>query len=120
MNKKVKKIITFAALSGAAIYVINKFIDYAASYRGLTLNDDEIRKYRYNPKMLSFDLYGTTRLYYVILLMNDLCDIHKFDLKNNNLLLLTKSQMANSISKIYKADSFSIAAFNNNHKNPIE
>ena len=41
MNKKVKKIITFAALSGAAIYVINKFIDYAASYRGLTLNDDE-------------------------------------------------------------------------------
>ena len=83
----------------------------------VTLNDDEIRKYRYNPKMLSFDLYGTTRLYYVILLMNDLCDIHKFDLKNNNLLLLTKSQMANSISKIYKADSFSIASFNNNHKN---
>lgn len=41
MNKKVKKIITFAALSGAAIYVINKFIDYAASYRGLTLDDDE-------------------------------------------------------------------------------
>lgn len=41
MNKKVKKIITFAALAGAAIYVINKFIDYAASYRGLTLDDDE-------------------------------------------------------------------------------
>ena len=83
----------------------------------VALTDEEIRKYRYNPKMLSFDLYGTTRLYYVILLMNDLCDIHKFDLKNNNLLLLTKSQMANSISKIYKTDSFSIATFNNNHKN---
>lgn len=41
MKNKVKKIITFAALSGAAIYVINKFIDYAASYRGLTLDDDE-------------------------------------------------------------------------------
>lgn len=81
------------------------------------LSDSEIRKYRYNPKMLSFDLYGTTRLYYVILALNDLCDVHKFDLKSKSLLLLTKSQMSDSISKIYKSDSFSISAFNNNHLN---
>ena len=41
MNKKVKKIITFAALAGGAMYVFNKFIDYTASYRGLTLDEDE-------------------------------------------------------------------------------
>ena len=41
MNKKVKKIITFAALAGGAMYVFNKFIDYTASYRGLTLEEDE-------------------------------------------------------------------------------
>lgn len=41
MNKKVKKIITFAAITGGAMYAFNKFIDYTASYRGLTLEDDE-------------------------------------------------------------------------------
>ena len=41
MNKKAKKIITFAALTGGAMYAFNKFIDYTASYRGLTLDDDE-------------------------------------------------------------------------------
>ena len=41
MNKKVKKIITFTALAGGAMYAFNKFIDYTASYRELTLEDDE-------------------------------------------------------------------------------
>ena len=41
MNKKIKKIITFTALAGGAMYAFNKFIDYTASYRGLTLDDDE-------------------------------------------------------------------------------
>ena len=41
MNKKVKKIITFTALAGGAMYAFNKFIEYTASYRELTLEDDE-------------------------------------------------------------------------------
>ena len=41
MNKKIKKIITLTALAGGAMYAFNKFIDYTASYRGLTLEDEE-------------------------------------------------------------------------------
>lgn len=41
MNKKIKKIITFTAFAGGAMYAFNKFIDYTANYRGLTLDDDE-------------------------------------------------------------------------------
>lgn len=41
MNKKLKKLIAFTAFSGTAIYVFNKFIDYTASYRGLTLDENE-------------------------------------------------------------------------------
>lgn len=41
MNKKIKKIITFTALAGGAMYAFNKFIDYTASYRGLTLDENE-------------------------------------------------------------------------------
>ena len=41
MNKKIKKIITLTALAGGAMYAFNKFIDYTASYRGLTLDENE-------------------------------------------------------------------------------
>ena len=41
MNKKIKKIITLTALAGGAMCAFNKFIDYTASYRGLTLEDKE-------------------------------------------------------------------------------
>ena len=41
MNKTIKKIITFTALAGGAMYAFNKFIDYTANYRGLTLDENE-------------------------------------------------------------------------------
>lgn len=41
MNKKIKKLITLAALAGGAMYAFNKFINYTASYRGLTLDENE-------------------------------------------------------------------------------
>ena len=41
MNKKIKKIITLTALTGGALYAFNKFIDYTASYRGLTFDDNK-------------------------------------------------------------------------------
>lgn len=41
MNKKIKKIIAFTVFTSGAMYAFNKFIDYTANYRGLTLEDDE-------------------------------------------------------------------------------
>lgn len=83
------------------------------------LSDLEVLDYRYNPKKLANDIYGTTSVYYVILLLNDMCDVHRFNLKNKKLLLLTKTDMANSLSSIYKSDQFSLSTFNNAHKNDI-
>lgn len=85
----------------------------------VTLSDLEVLDYRFNPKKLANDVYGTTSVYYVILLLNDMCDVHRFSLKNKKLLLLTKTDMANSLSSIYKSDYFSLSTFNNAHKNDI-
>ena len=41
MNKKIKKLIAFAALTGTAMYAFNKFIDYTINRRGLTLAENE-------------------------------------------------------------------------------
>lgn len=41
MNRKIKKLITFATLTGTAMYAFNKFIDYTVNRRGLTLTENE-------------------------------------------------------------------------------
>ena len=82
----------------------------------IKLSDSDIRTYRYNPKMLSYKLYGSTKLYYVILRMNDMCNVHEFSLSNGSLLLLAPDVMADSMSSIYKSEEFSISKYNNNHK----
>lgn len=41
MNKKIKKLIAFAAFTGTAMYAFNKFIDYTVNRRGLTLAENE-------------------------------------------------------------------------------
>ena len=46
-----------------------------------TLTNAEYRKYRFNPKLLSFDLYGTTELWALILDINELTSAAQFDLR---------------------------------------
>lgn len=41
MNRKIKKLIAFAAFTGTAMYAFNKFIDYTINRRGLTLAENE-------------------------------------------------------------------------------
>lgn len=41
----------------------------------------EYYKYRYNPKLLSYDVYGTTELWFFILMANEIYAITEFDLR---------------------------------------
>ena len=45
------------------------------------LTTKEYQKYRYNPKLLSYDIYGTTELWFFILMANELYSISEFDLR---------------------------------------
>ena len=45
------------------------------------LTTKEYYKYRYNPKLLSYDIYGTTELWFFILMANELYSISEFDLR---------------------------------------
>ena len=47
----------------------------------ITLDQDEYSKYRFNPKFLSYDIYGTTELWFLILEANELHSSAQFDLK---------------------------------------
>ena len=45
------------------------------------LTTKEYYKYRYNPKLLSYYIYGTTELWFFILMANELYSISEFDLR---------------------------------------
>jgi len=47
----------------------------------ITFTNDEYRKYRFNPKVLSYDLYGTTEFWFLILDINELRSVTEFDLR---------------------------------------
>ena len=49
--------------------------------RIITFNTKEYYKYRYNPKLLSYDIYGTTELWFFILMANELYSITEFNLR---------------------------------------
>ena len=42
---------------------------------------EEYRRYKYAPDILSFDIYKTTQLDFIILMMNDMIDPKEFNLK---------------------------------------
>lgn len=45
------------------------------------LTDEEYHKYRYKPRVMSTDLYGTPELHFLLLRVNHLVSITEFDLK---------------------------------------
>lgn len=74
-------------------------------------------KFQFNPKLLCYHVYGNTKLYYIILKINDMCNVHEFTLEKNKLLMLRNSDMQASISSIYKVENAALQKYNNAHKN---
>ena len=63
----------------------------------ITLTNEEHAKYKYNPKLLSYDLYGTTELWFLILEANELRSITEF---NSKTIYLFKTDILEKMSRI--------------------
>lgn len=81
----------------------------------VTLSNEEYSRYKFNPKLLSFDLYGTTELWFLILEANELHTISQFDSKTIYLFRADIIEKAARIlnlevdNKNYNADEVSAA-----------
>jgi hypothetical protein len=67
-------------------FVVNMFNLYEKYYEILldhvviaTLSETEYKKYRFQPRLLSFDLYGTKELHYMLLRLNYVYSVINFD-----------------------------------------
>ncbi len=72
----------------------------------VTLSDLERIKYKYKPKLLAFDVYGSTDLYFVIMTLNGIIDIRDFDLEKVN--MFKKEHMNTLMGFIYNAEKETI------------
>ena len=86
--------------------------DYAKT---IILDKDQMVKYMYRPKLLCYDVYGNTELAFIILLLNDMCNVKDFT--RDRVLMLTKDDMSDVTKWIYNSNKNAIAIYNgkNNH-----
>lgn len=100
-------------LENPIIYPENNIIyDYEEEFKKLAvqveMTDTEFLKYKYKPKLLSYDLYGSTELYFAILFLNGTCNIKDFN--RQNVKLIKKSDMIELLEAIYNAESSYISS----------
>lgn len=83
--------------------LVNDYLDIFKE-RGIKiqLSEDEKRKYYYNPDLLSYDLYGTTELDFIIMIMNGVISSNEFTIPT--LLLIPKSELVDLLSRIYNSE----------------
>lgn len=67
------------------------------------LDDNDYIKYRYNPKLLAYDIYGSSELFFIILALNGMCNIKDFN--KRKIKMLHKSVLNTYLESIYNAES---------------
>ena len=76
-NSDYKSISYYETRDGFEFVVKNLLDDYLTDLKEqcilIELTPQEVNKYKYNPKMLSYKIYGSTKLFYTILRLNNIC-----------------------------------------------
>ena len=92
--------------------VVSDYMDeITASYCvNIELSDDQLNQYKYRPKLLCYDIYGSQELYFLILIINDMCSVKDFTKKK--LKMPTKDNMTTICKAIMNANKSSIEKYN--------
>ena len=69
------------------------------------VTQDQKIKYQYKPKLLSYDVYGSTESYFMILACNGTCNLKDFSLEEMKFYALTPGDLTSLMSSIYSAES---------------
>ena len=64
----------------------------------------QLARYKYNPDLLAYDIYGSTQLDFIVLYCNNIIDPKDFDFHNRYLYLPKASVLREFLSEVYSAD----------------
>ena len=82
----------------------------------VVMSDKEFIRYRYRPKLLSFDVYGATEIFFIVLEINDMYSVKQFVKKH--LILPTKANMKEIMNKLVSANKTALDSYNTTELNP--
>ncbi|MCK9198106.1 MAG: baseplate wedge protein 53 [Bacilli bacterium] len=83
--------------------IIYTYIDELKKYIvPIRLTEMELVRYKYKPKLLAFDVYGSTDLYFVIMALNGIIDVRDFNMSIVN--MFKKEHMNTLMSYVYNAE----------------
>ena len=103
------------------IPIYNIVSDYLYELLGrsttVVLNDKEFWKYKYKPKLLAVDIYGNAELYFVILMLNNMCSVKEFDIKK--IKMLSRKDMSDLLGLIYSSEMDFLAQYNDKTENNL-
>lgn len=100
-------------------YIVKNILDdYLVELKRLCiyikLSKEELKKYNYNPKRLCADIYGNTEMYYLILLLNGICDVKEFH-DINPIRMMPIGVLNEALSAIQINELASINRYNSIH-----
>lgn len=83
--------------------IVDKYLNELTENKQIVdLSTKEYFKYRYNPKLLSFDVYGTTELWFFILMANELYTVSEFNLRK---VIMYDASIISKINRMLEMDS---------------
>ena len=86
--------------------ILYTYMDEMKQKRKLvSVTESERIKYAYKPKLLSYDIYGSTEVFFLLLAMNDMFNMKQFDLSEKKFFALTPQDASIFLSDIYNAES---------------
>lgn len=92
-------------------FIVNMFNLYEKYYEILldhvvtvTLDEVEYKKYRFQPKLLSLDLYGTKELHYMLLRLNYVYSVINFDFEEIRVFKPSVLKLINEIMVLESED----------------
>lgn len=94
--------------------ISNYLEDIEDDIKTVSVSELEKIKYIYKPKLLCYDIYGTTEVYFILMAINGVYNIKDFDLKDKKFKALSKSALFDFASKVYNAEEETLL---NNRRN---
>lgn len=86
--------------------VVYNYMDIINNRKKTVIVDQEQKiKYQYKPKLLAYDVYGSTESYFMILACNGICNLKEFTLEEFKFYALTPSDLAAIMSSILNAEN---------------
>lgn len=108
--------LSFIDINGKIEYdTYNVLSDYIDELReeyclSVVLTDDQLNKYKYRPKLLCYDIYGNGELAFIIMIINDMCNVKDFSKKK--ILMPKKNTMVQLIKYLFNANKSAIQTYN--------